>query len=164
MPWLPVVTPILGAVAAFMLNRGTRVRRARSAALDDLLLHERAAILLHHSQHLLDQLAAHARESVRTYDATRVAAGKKREAWIARATVVGLAVLMGIPAVALEIETTRALIALGTVGGLAGIATEALVARHRIRSALSALPVEPKSKRNLNPATDGPDEDTRPGQ
>lgn len=106
MSWLPVVPPILGAVAAFMLNRGNRVRRARSAALDDLLLHERAATLLQDSQHLIDQLAAHARESVRTYDVTRVAAGKKREAWVARATVAGLAVLMGVPAIAFEIDST----------------------------------------------------------
>lgn len=164
MSWLPVVPPILGAVAAFMLNRGTRVRRARSAALDDLLLHDRAATLLQDSQHLLDQLAAHARESVRTYDATRVAAGKKREAWIARAIVVGLAVLMAIPAVALDIDSIWSLIGLGMIGGTAGIATEALIARLRIRRALSALPVETKSKRSRNPATNNSDENPPSGQ
>lgn len=140
--WVPFVVPVIGAIAAFLLNRGTRLRRARTAALEDLQLHEKASALFGPDDPMIDQVKAHARNSVQAYSARRAAEAKRPVAWLSRAAVVLTALSLGWVSVTLDLDAPWALVTLGIIGGGVGIGVEAGIERIQIGRALKKLPTK----------------------
>lgn len=140
---IPFLTPMIGAAAAYFLNRGSRLRRARTAALDDLQLHDRAEALFGVDDPLVDQLRAHARESAKSYNARRGASQKRAYAWLSLAAILVTSVVLGTVAVSLKVENHWVLIGSGVVGGVVGILVEAGLEKLMIRQALRQIPTSP---------------------
>lgn len=60
----PFLAPVIGAATAFILSRGSVLRRSRTAALEDLQLNEKAIGLLDSADPLVDQITAPARNTL----------------------------------------------------------------------------------------------------
>ncbi len=148
---IPFLAPMVGAVAAFCLNRGSRLRRARTAALEDLQLHDRAKALLGANDPMIDQIKAHARESVRVYATRRAAHAKRLDAWLSAAAIIVTSLVLGTVIVALDLQDSWVLLALGVIGGLVGIGTQGALERVQVGLALRKVPTE-KSTRSPDAA------------
>ena len=139
--WVSFFT-VIGAFAAYLFNRGTRLKRARMAALEDLQLHEKASALFGSDDPMVDQVRAQARASVKTYNARRAAEVMRPVAWVSRLTVLISAVVLGALAVGLGVDEPMSLLALGAVGGVIGICVETGTERLLIRRPLRKIPVK----------------------
>lgn len=73
----PFFVPVVGAVTAFFLSRGSALRRSRTAALEDLQVSEKATSLFEKGDPLADQIMAHARTSLLRYHGARVATDQR---------------------------------------------------------------------------------------
>ena len=134
-----LLAPIVGAVVAYFLNGGSRLRRARLAAIEDLSLHEKAKVLLGEESPLVDQVETQARVSVRQYLARRAAHAGRAAAWFGLATIAVISILLAAVTVALDITSIRATVAIGVLGGAVGVAAEATFQRRSIHLALRRL-------------------------
>lgn len=143
-PWLPLIAPVLGAVATFFLARGNRVRRARSVALEDLRLAGDAVTVLGAQDPLVDQVTAHARRGVREYSNRRARADKAIGGWISLLVIAATSTLIGVPFYLNDAHSWWGLMLAGALGGIAGSLAESTVDRVRIWSALRAVPTAPR--------------------
>ena len=137
---VPFLVPLVGALATFLFNRGSRLRRARTAALEDLQLHERALVLFGAEDPVIDQVRAHARESLRAYNTRRAADAKRPVAWLTAGTMTCASLVLSTASVALGADNAWVLLALGALVGVLGIGAEAGFQKAQVRLALKRIP------------------------
>ncbi len=135
----PFLVPVIGAVITFILGRGSALRRARTTALEDLQVHEKTVSMLGDRDPLVDQINAHARASVRKYNALRAAADQRRTRILVRSVVSGIVIAAGVVAVVADVDDTWGPVLIGAAAGLVALGVEPVVQRLQVRQALRAV-------------------------
>lgn len=136
---IPFITPAVGAAVAFFLNRGSRARRSRTAALEDMQLADRAVTLFGAKDPLTDQLQEHARATARIYLAKKAVETRRPIVIGTQIVLVSVTLTLGAISVVTGTNSLPWLLGLGAVGGIAGVVAEWQLEKAHTRRAMADI-------------------------